>query len=108
MQTTGLVAQPASEHYTKPPVERYCYVCAVQGHYGHDCPLRYNNVAYSQVPQSVVSYSCPVTSVNGSFVVNIEGAQAPVEVSVVCFLTSVRKYFVGSLQCPLMFYVIGF
>lgn len=78
-----MVPQIPLEHHTKPPQEQFCYVCAKRGHYGHQCPLKRSNLAHSQVPQSIVSYSYPVNLVNDNFVVNIEGSQEPILVSVI-------------------------
>ncbi|KAG0699483.1 Zinc finger CCHC domain-containing protein 7 [Chionoecetes opilio] len=101
LTTSGLVAQSPTECPTRPPGQRYCYSCGKRGHYGHDCPISFQNRSYSQVPQSVVSYCSPVTIADdGYFVVNLNEAQSTKLKDMTC----AHEYAVGVLN---QFNVLG-
>ncbi|XP_069164663.1 uncharacterized protein [Procambarus clarkii] len=76
LTTSGTALRTPDNYETRLPNERFCFNCGRRGHFGHDCPVKFQNCSYSQVPQSVISYSAPVISTNVSAVSNTEGTQA--------------------------------
>lgn len=68
--TSGEEVQSPEFHKVRPLKEQYCCICAKQGHYSYICPHRHENSYYSQVPQTVISYSSPVLQENGKLTVS--------------------------------------